>query len=277
LELPADSIGLGVPELRPREFALIREFVHCRLGIDLRSGKERLVSARLGKHVVAGGFASYESYLHHVQRDSSGKSLLSLIDAITTNHTGFLREPEHFRLLVSDLVTPLLRRRTLQIWSAASSTGEEVYSILFTLLDHAPLASQTVTVFGSDISTRALQTASEGRYAENRMDAVPPGWRQRYFDRLPSGCWNVKPQYRAMTVFRRVNLIEPFPQAARYPVIFCRNVMIYFDKATQTDLVRRLGSALEPGGFLFVGHAESLTGIQHDLRYVRPAVYQRVR
>lgn len=254
---------------------MIRDFVHGRVGIDLRDGKERLVSARLGKHVAAGGFRTFESYLQHVQRDATGASLLALIDAITTNHTGFQREPEHFRFLVSDALKPLLSRPSLRVWSAASSTGEEVYTILFTLLDCPWVYSSGVTVLGTDISARALQTAREAKYSGDRTESLPPGWKQRYLDRTEPDRWQVKAQCRSMTEFRRLNLIEEFPQSAKYPVIFCRNVMIYFNKQTQTGVVRRLAAALEPGGYLFVGHAESLTGIDHTLRYVRPAVYQR--
>jgi chemotaxis protein methyltransferase CheR len=263
--------------LRPREFDLIREFVHGRLGIELRTGKERLVSARLGKHVLAGGFRSYESYLKHVQQDGTGDSLLALIDAITTNHTGFLREQEHFRFLASDMAKPLLSRKSITIWSAASSTGEEAYSILFTLLDCPWVAASSLRVVGTDISTRAIHAAREAKYANDRMEPVPPAWRQKYFDQIGTVGSRVKPQYRAMAEFRRLNLMDRLPPTMRYPVIFCRNVMIYFNKQTQTDLVHRLTNALESGGFLLVGHAESLTGMDHNLRYVRPAVYQRAR
>jgi chemotaxis protein methyltransferase CheR len=271
-----DKLYRAIPEIRAREFALIREFAYSTFGLDLRHGKERLVSARLAKHLLAGGYSSFESYFRHVQQDKSGKSLLVLIDALTTNHTSFLREPEHFRFLLSDSLKHVLERRSFSVWSAASSTGEEAYSILFTLLAAGVQArGTTVKVIGSDISTRALSRAREGIYTDERMNPVPQQWKQTYFERQPSGPWLVKPEFRAMTDFRRMNLMDSFPSSFRFPVIFCRNVMIYFNKKTQCDLVRRLTAVLEPGGYLFVGHAESLTGIDHNLRYVRPAIYRK--
>lgn len=271
-----EPLYAAIPEIRPREFAQIRDFAHSTFGLDLRAGKERLVCARLGKHLIAGGFSSFESYFQHVQQDASGESLLVLIDALTTNHTAFLREPEHFRFLASDVLKGLSNRRELAIWSAASSTGEEVYSLLFTLLESVPRPS-TVRVLGTDISTRALRAARNAIYTDVRMQPVPYAWRQRFFESLPGQGWRVRSEFRAMTEFRRLNLMDALPVAMRFPVILCRNVMIYFNKQTQQDLIRRLTSALEPGGYLFVGHAESLTGIEHGLQYVRPAVYRRQR
>ena len=265
----------AIPEIRAREFAQIREFAHSTFGLDLRQGKELLVTARLGKHLLAGGFSSFESYFQHVQQDRSGESLQVLIDALTTNHTSFLREPEHFRFLVSDAMKHLLDRRKLSIWSAASSTGEETYTLLFTLLEASARHYFRVKVFGTDISARAIRAAREATYTEERMRPVPLPWRQKFF-KGPGKCiWSVRPEYRPMTEFRRLNLMEPLPASFRFPVVFCRNVMIYFSKKTQSELIRRVTAALEPGGYLFIGHAESLTGIDHGLTYVRPAVYRK--
>jgi chemotaxis protein methyltransferase CheR len=274
-DVPPEKFCAAIPEIRPREFAQIRDFAHSTFGLDLRQGKELLVTARLGKHLLAGGFSSFESYFQHVQQDLSGESLHVLIDALTTNHTSFLREPEHFRFLVSDAMKHLLDRRELSIWSAASSTGEEPYTLLFTLLEASTRRYSRVKVFGTDISTRAICAAREATFTEERMRPVPLPWRQKFFKRPGKGIWSVRPEYRPMTEFRRFNLMEPLPASFRFPVIFCRNVMIYFNKKTQTELIRRVTAALEPGGYLFIGHAESLTGIDHGLTYVRPAVYRK--
>ena len=271
----SDLIDNGVPEIRPKEFAQVRELAQSAFGLDLRIGKERLVSARLGKHLRSGGFRNFEEYLRFVRADGSGEALLALIDALTTNHTSFLREPEHFRFLETR-VLPALERPSVTLWSAACSTGEEPYSLLFTALE-ARRTVRDVRVIATDISTRVLRVAQQGIYASDRIATLPPAWVQKYFDRHAGrepGMWRVKPQYRALVEFRRLNLMETLPPSFSFPVVFCRNVLIYFNRDTQEGVVNRLVRTLEPGGYLFTGHAESLTGINHPLTYVRPAVYQ---
>jgi chemotaxis protein methyltransferase CheR len=264
-----------VPEIQATEFEQIRRMARSAFGLDLKDGKERLVSSRLGRHVRSGGFKSFREYFEHVQTDTSGEALLALIDALTTHHTSFLREPEHFRIL-ADHVLPGLRRNSVTLWSAACSTGEEAYSMLFTALESRQ-APREVRVIGTDVSNRVLETAHHGAYALERLASMPPVWMQKYFERCSGrerGMWRVRANYRSMVDFRRLNLMEPLPRSFRFPVIFCRNVLIYFDRDTQQSVVNRLSGVIEPGGFLFTGHAESLTGINHPLRYVRPAVYQ---
>ena len=274
--MPDTTWPAEIPDIQPKEFELIRRLAQATFGLDLRSGKERLVSARLGKHVRNGGFKSFEEYFRHVQTDTSGVSLLALIDALTTNHTSFLREPEHFRVLV-DRVLPGLRRGPVHLWSAASSTGEEPYSMLFTALDARHPASE-IRVVATDICRRALVAAEQGIYNSERLHGSPAAWLQRYFEKVPgteNSAYRVRAQYRALVEFRRLNLMDMLPHGFRFPVIFCRNVLIYFNRATQEAVVNRLAGALEPGGYLFTGHAESLTGLAHPLQYVQPAVYQR--
>ena len=244
-------------------------------GLDLKAGKERLVSSRLGRHVRSGGFKSFQEYFEYVKTDTSGESLLALIDALTTHHTSFFREAEHFRIL-ADHVLPDLRRKSVTLWSAACSTGEEAYSLLFTALE-ARQAPREVRVIGTDVSNRVLETAHRGVYSPERLATLPPGWIRKYFEQCSGrerGMWQVRPSFRSMVEFRRLNLMESLPRSFRFPAVFCRNVLIYFDRDTQQSVVNRLSGAIEPGGFLFTGHAESLTGINHPLRYVKPAVYQ---
>jgi chemotaxis protein methyltransferase CheR len=276
-DLLADA---AIPEIRPREFAFIKAFAYETFGLDLRQGRERLVAARLGKHLRAGGFRSFEEYFRFVQSDESGESVKVLIDALTTNHTSFLREREHFDFLVGTVLPEFRSRPALHVWSAACSTGEEPYSILFSLLD--AIGSSTfprVHITATDISSRVLAAAESGTYSSDRVQTLPASWMTRYFDRSgqrTSPVYQVKQQYRSQITFRRFNLINAIPQPRRYFVVFCRNVMIYFNKRTQAELVNRLAASIEPGGFLFVGHAESLTGIDHPLRYVRPAIYRKL-
>ena len=258
---------------------MIRDLAQRTFGLELRDGKERLVAARLGKQLKAGGFRTFRHYYDRVKADASGELLIGLIDALTTNHTGFLREPAHFDYLRELICTEYRNRTRFDIWSAASATGEEPYTLLFSALatqDSRP--SIDVRILASDISTRALSIARKGTYTRDRLAVLPAAWVTRFFERLRETAldqFQVNQDLRARMSFQRINLIETLPITSTFPVIFCRNVMIYFSKATQTDLVQRLSAKLEPGGYLFVGHSESLSGISHNLRYVRPAVYQR--
>ncbi len=268
-----------IPELKPGEFEMIRDLAQRTFGLELRAGKERLVATRLGKHLRAGGFPTFRQYCDRVKADASGQLLIGLIDSLTTNHTGFLREASHFDFLAELLCTEYRSRSRFEIWSAASATGEEPYSLLFTgLCCNDRRSPIDVRVLASDISTQALAAARKAVYSRERLSALPPGWITRFFENGPAAegeQFAVKADLRARMTFQRINLIEPLPINNVFPVIFCRNVMIYFNRVTQAELVNRLAAKLEPGGYLFVGHSESLSGIDHNLRYVRPAVYRK--
>lgn len=269
----------STPQITPREFELIRALAHRQFGLDLRSGKEGLVSARLGKRLRGGGFSSFRQYYEHVVADSTGEELLALIDALTTNHTSFLREPLHFGFFIQDLLPKLRLRPGIDIWCAACATGEEPYTLAFTILDALGAAqSPPLRILATDISNRALETARRGVYPADRLDGVPKRWKHVYLSQGrgdSAGLYRVRPEVRALIDFRRLNLIEPFRHAIRFPAVFCRNVMIYFNTETKEKLVNRLAESLEPGGYLFVGHAESLNGLRQPLAYVKPAVYRR--
>lgn len=265
--------------LRPAEFDAIRRLAYEKFGLDLRAGKEELVAARLGKRMREGGFDSFERYYQHVVGDASGKALIALIDALATNHTSFLREAQHFDFLRQNVLPGLRERPRIELWSAACSTGEEPYTLAFVLCEQwGADVYRKVRILATDISTKALAAAQSAVYQAERFSTVPPGWMKQFLLR-GEGRWNgwyrVKPELRSRVEFLRLNLVEAFSQTNLFPVIFCRNVMIYFDKATQETLVNRLTACLEPGGYLFIGHAESLTGVKHSLTYVRPAIYRK--
>ena len=276
--MPSSDSVQAFPELKPNEFEMIRDLAFKSFGLDLRAGKERLVQARLTKHLRAGGFKTFRQYYDKVCSDTSGELLVGLIDALTTNHTGFLREPSHFDLLRDLMLTEFKTRNRLDIWCAASATGEEPYTLLFTALSaNERSLPPEVRVLASDISTRALGIARKGIYATERTAHLPAAWMTRFFEKVPAtpGQHQVKADVRSRITFQRINLIQQLPVNHTFPVIFCRNVMIYFNKATQADVVARLAQKLEPGGYLFVGHSESLSGLNHSLRYVKPAVYRK--
>ncbi len=265
--------------LTEREFLNISRLAYEKFGLQLKPEKYELVTARLGKKVRAAGCRSFQEYYQRVVDDRTGEALIELIDALATNFTNFLREPAHFEFLLKEVLPECAARDRLAIWSTACSTGEEPYSIAFSVLDAlAGGARPQLRILATDISSKALAEARRGVYPAAKLESLPPGWRRAFFLR-GDGKWNgwyrVKPEIARQIEFRRINLIEPGSDLELFRVIFCRNVMIYFDKPTQQKLVGRLAAHLEPGGYLFIGHSESLTGIEHPLAYVRPTIYRR--
>ena len=272
----------GGTTLKASEFRQISELAYQRFGLDLKHGKEALVAARLGKHLRERGIKSFAEYYQHVVADSTGEALIELIDSLTTNHTSFLRERAHFEFLGHAVNEEFRQIPRLEIWSAACSTGEEPYSIAMCLADalgrNAGNQRRSFRIYASDISTRVLAKAQRGVYPAERFGELPDSWRRTYLLRgegTSRGFYKIRPGLAAQVEFGRVNLIEPFSTRRRFHVIFCRNVMMYFDKSRQQDIVQRLSAQLEPGGYLLVGHSESLTAIEHGLKYVRPATYRR--
>ncbi len=273
------SLPGALPALRANEFDKIRQLAAERFGLELKPGKEELVYSRLGKKLREGGFASFGDYYRHVVEDRTGESLVALIDALTTNFTSFFREADHFDFLRAKILPELRQRKEIRIWCAAAASGEEPYSIVFTLLEAFGMQARSkIKLLATDISTRALSVAERGVYPEERFAGVPQAVRQRYLLRGhgdAEGYYKVRPDVRACVEFRRLNLIEPMRHPEMFPVIFCRNVMIYFSPETRRHVVSQLLEWLEPGGHLIVGHAESLGAKEFPLEYVRPAVYRK--
>ena len=199
-----------------------------------------------------------------------------MIDALTTNFTSFLREPAHFEFVERSVLPALKKRSEIQIWCAGCATGEEPYSVLFSVSEQLP--EKKVRILATDISTKALGVATQGVYADDKISSLPTAWKAKYLQKGDGqwrGHFRVKPAFRSAIEFRRVNLMESFDKLPRFPLIFCRNVMIYFDRPTQSDLVKRFADRLEPGGYLLIGHSEGLFSTQGALEYVRPATYRK--
>jgi chemotaxis protein methyltransferase CheR len=266
--------------LTDRDLGQIVRLVYDRSGITLHEGKRSLVTARLQKRLRVHGFGTFSDYLKHVEGDQSGGELVELLDAIATNHTYFFREEQHFDLLTSRVV-PEWRARAagqpMRIWSAACSTGEEPYTIAMTLRDMAP--APDFTIVASDLSTKALRAAKTATYKLQGVESLPRETLRAHFEKgmgAQAGLARVAAPVRKHVTFRNLNLLEIGDLRERYDVVFCRNVMIYFDKQVQQRVVSMLERHITPGGYLFISHAESLNGITHGLRWVAPAVYQRV-
>lgn len=269
---PAPGVA---PELRPADFRRVAQLTREIAGINLPPGKEGLVRARLAKRLRALGLASFDDYLAHVEHEASRAELREMIDALTTNKTSFFREAQHFAYLRETLLPRHAEAgRPPRIWSAGCSTGEEPYTLAMTLREALPepLAA-AARVLATDISARVLARAREATYPAEMAAEVPAPLRARHFAATPDGQHRVVDRTRRLVRFARLNLMRPWPMRGPFDAIFCRNVMIYFDKPTQAALVERFWQLLGPGGHLFVGHAESLTGRSHGFGYVRPAVY----
>lgn len=269
--------------MRDSEFEFIRGLVYERSRINLGPDKRELVSTRLGKRLRATNSPSLGDYCRLLQSPGAEEELGNLIDVISTNHTFFFREQAHFDFM-RDTALPEMtaRMRTerwprLHVWSAASSSGEEAYSIAITLATCVPQTPWHIE--GTDISHRILATAKRAVYNEDTVRNLPPDIVRKHFQRgfgPQEGQIRVKAELRERVTFSHLNLLEGEPSFREpFQIIFCRNVMIYFDRPTQEELVARLTRRLVPGGYLMVGHSESLTNIKHTLRSIRPAIYQR--
>jgi chemotaxis protein methyltransferase CheR len=270
------------PTLTDRDLQAIIRLVRDRSGISLHDGKRALVVARLQRRLRACGLTSFGDYVRRLERDRQGDELVCLIDAIATNHTSFFREPQHFVMLRERIVPDWLRRPgrpVLQGWSAACSSGEEPYTLAITLLEAlAAQAHGRVRLLASDISTKVLAQARTGVFKADRVQGLSPDLLPRYFERglgAQDGFVRVRQPVRDLIEFTRLNLISETPHGRQFDFIFCRNVMIYFDRLAQQQVVDMLVRHLVPGGYLFVSHAESLNGVTHRLEWVAPAVYRR--
>ena len=255
-------------------FDELSAWVHDVAGIVLPRSKIGLVRSRLQKRLRETGFDDFPSWFTWVRSGNEGE-FGRILDLLTTNKTHFWREPAHFEFLAGMLDHPPLDAPRLQLWSAGCSSGEEPYT-LSALLQRSLPAGRGFRILATDLSTRVLERARAGEYAAAQARDVPPELHRALFETGHGPeVVRVRATVRGPVSLARLNLLEPWPMRRPFQAIFCRNVMIYFDHATRTELVRRFATHLAPGGFLFVGHSESLNGLDHDLRYVRPAVYRR--
>jgi chemotaxis protein methyltransferase CheR len=265
--------------LSDRDLSRIVKLVYERSGITLHDGKRALVMARLQKRLRHHGFTSFSEYIKYVEADTAGEELVALLDAIATNHTYFFREAQHFAFLADRAVRDYQARGAqapFRVWSNPCSTGEEPYSIAMTLDRVAPAVDYSL--LASDMSTKALKAAREGVYKMAGVQALPKDVLRRYFERglgAQEGLARVSADLRKRVTFRHLNLLEIGDLHETFDVVFCRNVMIYFDKPVQQRVIAMLERHVTPGGYLFISHSESLNGLTHSLRWVAPAIYQR--
>ena len=261
-------------------FQKLRDVVYDLSGIALGDRKQALLATRLMKRMRTLGVQDYEEYVGVLLADRSGNELRLFVDAVSTNVTGFFREPQHFDFLRECTQEALeAGQRRFRFWSAACSTGEEPLSIAMTVADLTHGLDVDVRILATDISGRALARCAEASYTAERVAAVPEPLRRRWMERHGSDGENVfrpRPELREMIAYQRLNLsASPFPMQGPFDAVFCRNVMIYFDRPVRAALLAELFRLVKRDGYLLVGHAESLTGMMSGFKSVRPSVYLR--
>ncbi|MHC1710670.1 MAG: protein-glutamate O-methyltransferase CheR [Solidesulfovibrio sp.] len=282
-EAPARTSGLvGMAD---KEFKRLSEFIHTEVGIKLPLSKKVMVEARLQKRLRQLDMPRYREYLDYLfSPNGIDDELVQLIDVITTNTTEFFREPRHFEIMTQDTL-PAWRKehgtgRQFRLWSAGCSTGEEPYTLCLVLSEFARRSPGfRFSIMATDISTRVLSMAKNGVYPEERVAKMSLDLKHRYFLRSKDHTRKLVrlvPEVRQCIDFRRLNFMESFGFPEPMDIIFCRNVMIYFDRATQERLLQKFCTQLRPGGFLFIGHSESLTGMDLPLSQHAPTVYRKV-
>ncbi|HEY3293820.1 MAG TPA: protein-glutamate O-methyltransferase [bacterium] len=276
---------LAPVSLSDSDYKKVTQIVHELSGIHLHEGKRELVVARLGKRIRQLGMKSVGDYLKYVREEQTQGELVTMLDALSTNLTAFWRESQHFDYVVKTTLPRLSERarRTednkIRVWSAGCSSGEEPYGLTMLMLHHLDRPERyDIRVLATDLSTKVLGIARGATYSSERVKPIPSDIRQKYIQEVRAAYgaqYRVRPEVTAHVTFARLNLMETWPMKGPMDFIFCRNVMIYFDKPTQARLVNRFYDLLRPGGTLFVGHSESLTGVENHFRYVRPTIYEK--
>lgn len=262
-------------------FKKFSSLVFDNTGIFLKPEKKELLNARLGKRLRQCNIASFKDYYDYVRADTSGEELINLINSVSTNFTSFFRENAHFEYLTSTVLPEFSASSAsgLKVWSAACSSGEEPYTLAIVLNNYKQKKrSFSFAIQATDISTKVLDVAKAGVYADERISTLPKGILKQYFQKgkgKSAGFVKVKRELRDPISFERFNLMGDFPWREEFDVIFCRNVMIYFNRETQQELVRKFERCLKPGGYLFIGHSESLTSIDHSFRQVSTTAYKK--
>ncbi len=273
------AVDLMSVELSNEQFSKISRVVNDICGIQLPPGKEGLVKSRLMKRLRVLGLGSFEEYVEFVENDETRQELSHMIDMLTTNKTNFFREIQHFNFLSKNILPNIISKKKLRFWSAGCSSGEEPYSLAIQLREDIPqIDRMDIKILATDISNRVLEKAGNGMYDADLLSDIPQKMLTKYFTRVSNSsppAFQAQDSLKSLIQFARLNLLSDWPMQGPFDVIFCRNVMIYFNQPTRQNLINRFWELLAPGGFLFIGHSESLTNSSHNYRYIQPAIYQK--
>ncbi|MDR1913568.1 MAG: protein-glutamate O-methyltransferase CheR [Clostridiales bacterium] len=264
------------------EFERIRVYVKENFGISLSSEKKSLIYSRLHNVIRERDFESFTEYFDYLMRDRTGEAVSEFIDKVTTNHTYFMREADHFDYFRETVLPYIVQKykgtKELRLWCAGCSSGEESYTLQMIINDYFRLKSETWSTnqMATDISSQILSKAKEGVYEEQKLNVLPKHWLKEYFVKDSPGNLRVSDTIKSQINYQKYNLMDPkVPFYRLMQIIFCRNVMIYFDPATRERLVSKFYNSTEPGGYLFIGHSESLNHINTQYKYIKPAVYRK--
>ncbi len=266
-------------KLTDDDFNRLVTYMKKNYGINLEK-KRILIEGRLNNMVSTRGFTTFKEFIDFAFADKTGHETMQLVNKLTTNHTYFLREPEHFTYLKTDLL-PYFEKtntnRSLNIWCAASSTGQEPYTIAMTLDEYfgVKMSQWHIKMLATDLDTEVLKKASDGIYTVDMVKDVPAAWLSKYFVKLDANTYQVCDRIRKMIEFKKFNLMDKIPAGQPYDFISCRNVMIYFETETKNALVERFFDVTKDGGYLYIGHAESV-GKATRFTYIKPAVYRKM-
>lgn len=270
----------GLIHLTDAEFLELTRFVKQKYGIDL-SKKRVLIEGRLSNLLRERGLSTFQGYLKLIKNDASGAEVTGLLNRITTNHSYFMREQEHFSFLQKQVLPQLCRSHAkdhdLRIWSAGCSAGQEAYTIAMAIDEYfgQEKSRWDTTILATDISMKVLDKARRAVYAEDNLSGLPKHWRDKYLTKLPDGQYQVSEKLRREVVFKPFNLMETFSFRKPFDLIFCRNVMIYFDNPTRDKLVKQFYDVTAPGGYLFIGHSEVINRDVTAYQFLEPAIYQK--
>jgi chemotaxis protein methyltransferase CheR len=262
--------------LNDHEFQWISHFLHQKTGIFLGKGKQAMVISRLEKRLRYHQMNSFSAYFQWLSQTQNEEEVRVVLDLLTTNETYFFREEKHFEFMRHSILPSARPSHPFRVWSAASSSGEEAYSLAMLMADTIGL-TQRWEIIGTDISTHMVETARKGLYGMNELEKIPPALRKKYCLKGKNdyeGYFLIDKTVRAHTQFLHANLMEPLPHIGLFEVVFLRNVMIYFTMETKRDLVPRICQRIQPGGYLIISHSESLTGIDAPLKAIAPSIYQ---
>ncbi len=264
-----------------KDFTRLVTYVHDNYGIDL-SRKRVMIEGRLGSVLDSRGFSDYSSFLDMIFADKTGSEVVNLMNRLTTNHTYFLREPEHYDFMKNTLLPELKEKKkdkkVIYLWSAGCSSGEEPYTNAIEMLEFfgGEANRWDTKLLATDISVKVLAKAQQAVYHQDSMKNLSPEIVKKYFTPIGNDCYRVNDEVRRQVVFKVFNLMDQIPYKKNpFDLIFCRNVMIYFDMETKVKLVNRFYDVLAPGGYLFIGHAESIPREATSFRYIKPAIYQK--
>jgi chemotaxis protein methyltransferase CheR len=279
-----DASGQNAPLMTDRELKQFSEFIYSELGIKITPAKKTMLQARLQRRLRTLSMRSYAQYLEYLQSLKGLEvELPQMVDAVTTNTTSFFREPRHFEFLSQTILPQWQKRkpgRTFTVWNAGCSSGEEPYTTAMTLMDYSERVSPLrFSIVATDISSEILRKAARAVYEEEKTSTIPVEFRLKYLLRSKDKTRRlvrIIPELRKTVSFRRLNFMEDFRFREKMDLIFCRNVMIYFDKKTQHELVRKFCNCLDTGGHLLIGHSESLAGTGLPLKQLAPATYVKI-